>query len=326
MQSSVTRSFGAGACLSLALIACSGDPGNAIPNGNAAPDMPAAPAATSPVATTPTPAPAAKPPGTIALTVSVAGTGHVTSAPAGIDCPGAACTASFAPGTKILLTAAPAEGWKLDAWSGACTGGGACALTLAADTTVKTSLALLDARWDPSVGAQDCVDAWGKNGEKLSSCDTVPDDYVVVHKSKRNVALCKSSKLVKNLRSGLGSTPIGTKQKDGDGKTPEGVFFVPELVPTSSFYKAFLLSYPGPDDAQRGYTAGLITSDVRAQITSAQSACVAPPQDTALGGQIELQGNGSSTDWTAGNIALDDASVDLLWSSIGVGDTIVVIP
>ncbi|MDB4937220.1 MAG: hypothetical protein JWP87_4192, partial [Labilithrix sp.] len=184
----------------------------------------------------------------------------------------------------------------------------------------------MDIRWDPSVGAADCAAAWGAHGEKLSSCDTVKDDYVVVRKSKRNVALCKSGSLVKNLRSGLGFAPTGDKVKQGDGKTPEGVFYVPRLVPSSTYYKAFLLSYPSVEDAARGVNAGLITQNQRSQIESAHAACVEPPQDTMLGGDLELHGNGSSADWTAGCVALDDSGIDLLWSSIGVGDTIVVLP
>ena len=226
----------------------------------------------------------------------------------------------------MTLVSAPAEGWRLDAWKGACTGAGACAVTLAADAMVTSKLALLDARWDPSVGAADCAASWGVAGEKLSPCDTVKDDYVVVHKSTRNVALCKSGKLVKNMRSGLGSTPSGAKLQLGDGKTPEGVFFVPRLIPDSNYYKAFLISYPSVADATRGVASGLITNGQRQQIQSAHSACVEPPQDTPLGGDIELQGNGGDRDWTAGNVALDDPSVDLLWSNIGVGDSIVVLP
>lgn len=89
--------------------------------------------------------------------------------------------------------------------------------------------------------------------------------------------MCESGKLVKNVRSGLGSSPTGDKVKEGDGKTPEGVFFVPRLIPDSAFYKG-------------------------------------------------IHGSRSDKDWTRGDVALDDTSVDLLWSAIGVGDTVVVVP
>lgn len=306
----------------LVVAACSGDPGAPIPD-TSAPVATALPNELAPPPASPTAVAPGAPP--VALTVKVQGTGAVRSEPAGIDCPGK-CTASFEAGTRVTLTTSPAEGWKLTAWGGACTGTAACAVTLAANASVTSSLALLDARWDPSVGARDCAEAWGSAGEKLSPCDTTKDDYLAVRKSKRNVALCKSGALVKNLRSGLGNVPVGDKQKEGDGKTPEGVFFIPRFLPDSQFYKALLLSYPAVEDANRGVTTSLISTGQRSQIHNAHAACVEPPMSTALGGYIEMHGSRSDKDWTAGDIALDDASMDLIWTNVSPGDTIVVLP
>lgn len=57
------------------------------------------------------------------LTVNVAGagTGTVTSAPNGIDCP-TTCTANFQGATQVALTATPAPGFTFAGWSGGCTG------------------------------------------------------------------------------------------------------------------------------------------------------------------------------------------------------------
>jgi hypothetical protein len=260
----------------------------------------------------------------LTLNVAVDGTGVVRSEPAGIACPGK-CSAMFAREAAVTLTVEAAEGWELDTFTGSCTGA-SCALTMGDDRTVKAKLSLLDPRWDPAVGSADCASAWGKGGEKLSPCDKTPDDYVVVHKSKRNTALCKSGKLVRNFRSGLGFAPAGSKEKEGDGKTPEGVFFVPRLIPDSTHHRAFLLSYPSRDDATRGFTAGLVSSYERSQIVSAHEACKEPPQYTSLGGLLEILGGGSEDDWTAGSVALGDADIDEMWKVIGIGDTVVVLP
>lgn len=260
----------------------------------------------------------------VALDVDIDGTGVVKSEPAGISCPGK-CSARFPRDAVVSLAVETAEGWKLDAFTGSCTGA-TCELTMSDDRTVKAKLSLLDARWDPAVGAPDCAAAWGKSGENLSSCDKTPDDYVVVHKSKRNTALCKSGTVVRNFRTGLGFAPVGAKQKEGDGKTPEGVFYVPRLIPESSHHKAFLLSYPSRDDATRGLTAGVITSSQRNAIITAHDMCKEPPQYTALGGLLEILGGGGEDDWTAGSIAVEDADIDEMWKAIEVGDTIVVLP
>jgi List-Bact-rpt repeat protein len=67
----------------------------------------------------------------VGLTVTVigAGTGTVTSAPAGITC-GTVCTASFAAGTSVTLTATPGAGSAFGGWTGACTGSGPCTVAL----------------------------------------------------------------------------------------------------------------------------------------------------------------------------------------------------
>jgi uncharacterized repeat protein (TIGR01451 family) len=71
------------------------------------------------------------------LTVSTvgAGTGEVTSAPAGISC-GTACQASFAPGQNVLLEAHAEPGSAFSGWGGACTGTGPCLVSMTAATSV----------------------------------------------------------------------------------------------------------------------------------------------------------------------------------------------
>jgi uncharacterized repeat protein (TIGR01451 family) len=69
---------------------------------------------------------------------SGAGTGAITSAPAGISC-GATCTAGFPPGTAVTLTPTPAAGSAFTAWSGACSGSGACVVTMDAAKSVTAT-------------------------------------------------------------------------------------------------------------------------------------------------------------------------------------------
>lgn len=291
-------------------------------------------------APTPTHDPSTTAHGEIAIDVEVDGTGTVWSEPAGIACPGN-CRSVFAPGAKVTLIVTLAEGWRIEGWTGAssCSSRSSserCEVVVDRPLSIRSKLALIDPPWDPSIGGRDCADAWGVDGDKLSPCDTTKDDYVVVHKSKRNVALCKKGALIKNLRGSLGFAPEGDKEREGDGKTPEGVFYIPRLLPESSYYKAFLLSYPTPEDAKRGDDSDLITTNQRKQIESAHAACVEPPQTTKLGGELEIHGQRptkdlvssepNKSDWTAGCVALANEDVDVLWRTLHVHDTIVVLP
>jgi len=68
---------------------------------------------------------------TFALTVTRAGagTGTVTSNPAGINC-GTTCTANYASSTSVTLTATPASNSTFGGWTGACTGTGSCVVSM----------------------------------------------------------------------------------------------------------------------------------------------------------------------------------------------------
>src|SRR5262249_23489008 len=78
----------------------------------------------------------------LTVTAAGAGSGTVTSSPAGIRCE-ATCMASYASGTVVTLTATPAAGSVFTGWSsGSCTGSGTCVVTLSATTTVTATFSL----------------------------------------------------------------------------------------------------------------------------------------------------------------------------------------
>src|SRR5246500_1243159 len=69
------------------------------------------------------------------LSVTVAGSGSITSTPTGINCSGS-CSANFASGTTVSLMATPAGGSTFAGWSGACSGAGACTISMTAAQAV----------------------------------------------------------------------------------------------------------------------------------------------------------------------------------------------
>jgi hypothetical protein len=180
--------------------------------------------------------------------------------------------------------------------------------------------------WDNTVGAADCTAAWGTAGSGLHSCDTTKDNYVVIHKSARNIALCNAGALVMSYRVGLGFSPTGDKLKEGDGKTPEGTFYVAETIPNSQYYHAFLISYPDSAHAANAVSQSIISSTDQSNIDAAQNACSIPPQTTGMGGYVEIHGEGSASDWTFGCVAGDNTTIDALWGVLQVHDTIVIVP
>ncbi len=77
-------------------------------------------------------------PGPFVLTVADAGTGTVTSSPAGINC-GSTCTASFANNTQVTLTPTAGSGYTFTGWSGACSGAGTCTVAMSAANSVTAT-------------------------------------------------------------------------------------------------------------------------------------------------------------------------------------------
>jgi len=76
-------------------------------------------------------------------------------------------------------------------------------------------------------------------------------DFIVVDKEKRDITMYNKSRVLKKFKISLGFEPIGTKIKKGDGKTPEGLYFIEDKIRESSFFLALKVSYPNPWDIRR---------------------------------------------------------------------------
>ncbi len=74
----------------------------------------------------------------LTVTLAGAGTGSVTSTPAGINCP-TTCTASFTQNTQVTLNETPAASTTFSGWGGACSGTAACTVTIAGSSSVTAN-------------------------------------------------------------------------------------------------------------------------------------------------------------------------------------------
>jgi murein L,D-transpeptidase YafK len=152
------------------------------------------------------------------------------------------------------------------------------------------------------------------------------DPHVVVKKGERRLILFDGDKRLRAYRVGLGYAPTGDKTRQGDGRTPEGRFYVCVKNAASKFYLSLGLSYPGKEHAARGLRDGLINQARHDEIVSALARRQRPPWDTRLGGEIFIHGNGSASDWTWGCVALDDANMKELFGAMPKGAAVVIEP
>lgn len=73
-------------------------------------------------------------------------------------------------------------------------------------------------------------------------------DMILVEKSERTLKLIKNGKTIKNYKIDLGFDPIGHKFSEGDGRTPEGLYYLSYKVVNSDFYISYKISYPNKWD------------------------------------------------------------------------------
>ena len=150
--------------------------------------------------------------------------------------------------------------------------------------------------------------------------------HIIIKKSARVLELYDGEELKRSYSIALGFAPSGDKEIEGDGKTPEGEFYVFTKNPQSKFHLSLGISYPSIEDASRGIDGGLINDAERHEIETAIGEKKMPPQKTALGGEIYIHGGGVESDWTDGCVALKNEEMEELFRAIPVGTTVRIIP
>lgn len=134
-------------------------------------------------------------------------------------------------------------------------------------------------------------------------------DRLVIEKEKRVLHLYCGEKELRTYPVSLGREPVGAKTREGDNKTPEGIYRVCEHKRDSSCHRALRVSYPEEKDRALADELG-----------------VSP------GGNIMIHGllNGFGwigrahrwVDWTAGCIAVTNPEMDELFEVVAGGATI----
>ncbi|HET7440293.1 MAG TPA: L,D-transpeptidase family protein [Terriglobales bacterium] len=138
-------------------------------------------------------------------------------------------------------------------------------------------------------------------------------DKVVVLKSRRLMVLMKGDEKIKEYKVALGTDPVGPKIREGDHKTPEGLYVLDRRNPKSRFYKSIHISYPSPQDRERASNLGVAPGgDVMIH---------GLPNGFGWLGHVHL-----SRDWTDGCIAVTDDEMDEIWGMVADGTPIEIKP
>lgn len=138
-------------------------------------------------------------------------------------------------------------------------------------------------------------------------------DRVVIEKSAHRLTLYAGARVLKTYQVALGQGGTAPKTRQGDGRTPEGLYRIDSRNPHSAYHLALHISYPDAHDISRAASLGV------------------PP-----GGQIMIHGlpNGMgrlgplhrAVDWTAGCIAVTDAEIEEIWHAVPDGTPVEIDP
>ena len=155
----------------------------------------------------------------------------------------------------------------------------------------------------------------------FTSLFATPNSWIKVWKKERKLMLMQNQKILKTYKIALSSfAPSGDKEQVGDGKTPNGRFYICESLHKNLKAKygarSLRLSYPNKEDARRGLRDKLINKSQYKKIIKAIDKKRMPPQNTKLGSSIRIHGGGNSIDWTLGCIAMNDNDIIELYSKI----------
>ena len=132
--------------------------------------------------------------------------------------------------------------------------------------------------------------------------------HIVVSKTNRVLALMSGEKTLRRYQVHLGFRPEGAKFASGDGRTPEGQYYIDRRNPRSDFYLSLGVSYPNANDVARARAAG-----------------VSPGGDIFIHGGPRRAEDRRKKDWTAGCIAVSDTEIEEIWSMVPTGIPIIIL-
>ena len=147
---------------------------------------------------------------------------------------------------------------------------------------------------------------------------------IIVKKDERKLFLYDAEQLIKTYKIALGFEPSGDKKFEGDGRTPEGEFYIAVKNPKSKYFLSLGLSYPTPKHAAGGLQNEFISPSDYDEILKAHGEKRLPNQKTRLGGEIYIHGGGTLWDWTEGCAALDEDNMSEIFAADQIGTKVLI--
>jgi len=129
-------------------------------------------------------------------------------------------------------------------------------------------------------------------------------------KRERKLYALADGEVVMTFNVALGVSPRGHKEREGDGRTPEGKYYIDAARHDSDYHLALKISYPNTEDRARA----------RAQGVRPGGQIMIHGLDPAIG--AKWQERHWVFNWTNGCIAVTNDEMEQLWNSVALGTPI----
>ncbi|MFO0998257.1 MAG: L,D-transpeptidase family protein [Alphaproteobacteria bacterium] len=151
------------------------------------------------------------------------------------------------------------------------------------------------------------------NAVEAATSEVTKADRVLVVKSERRLYLLKDGEPFKSYRVALGRRPVGPKTRQGDGRTPEGIYVLDWRNPHSQFHRSIHISYPDPGDVALARRRGLPPGEnIMIHGLSSEFAILGPHH--------------ARFNWTQGCIAVTNEEIEEIWTAVDDGTLIEIRP
>jgi L,D-peptidoglycan transpeptidase YkuD (ErfK/YbiS/YcfS/YnhG family) len=187
----------------------------------------------------------------------------------------------------------------------------------AQQTQIETSRQEVKGKKNEIIALQEKIETLAEQIEtlehKIFALRTQPADKVLIEKKERRLTLLSEGEVIKTYPIALGGDPVGPKERQGDNKTPEGIYIIDSRNSNSGYHLSLHISYPNEIDRRRAKELG-----------------VSP------GGDIMIHGikNGlawvgaahAKIDWTKGCIAVTDQEMEEIYRFVPNGTLVEIRP
>lgn len=147
----------------------------------------------------------------------------------------------------------------------------------------------------------------------MTAVAAVSADRVIIQKSARQLTLMRNGRPLRSYHVSLGPNPKGAKEREGDGRTPEGLYTIDSRNAYSKYHLALHVSYPNAVDRLRAW---------RLHMSPGGAIMIHGTPNRWRGLRFMFQ----HTDWTAGCIAVSDAEIEEIWKLVPNGTVVEIRP